>query len=220
MPKLECIGSLDDSRCRNIFRSSCGRCPLGGSPNCKVNSWQHELKQLRSVILDCGLVEESKWGVPCYTYKGKNVLTLSALKEFAAISFFKGSLLKDSDNILGAPGKNSQAARYIKVKDVQQALDLEKTIKAYVFEAIEVENAGLKVAFRKNPEPIPEELQTKLDSDSFLKTAFEALTPGRQRGYILYFSAPKQSKTRESRIEKCTEQILNGIGLHDKYQSN
>ena len=196
----------------------CGRCPLGGTKDCKVNNWQGELYQLRRIILDCGLNEESKWGVPCYTHWGRNVLTLSALKEFAAITFFKGSLLRDSNGMLSAPGKNSQAARYLKITAVQQALEKEKIIKTYIYEAIEVEKAGLKVAFNKSPEPTPEELHTRLEEDPFLKAAFEALTPGRQRGYILYFSAPKQSATRMSRIEKCTEQILNGIGLHDHYK--
>ncbi len=201
------------------FADGCGRCPLGATPDCKVNTWQKELVQLRSVILDCGLTEESKWGVPCYTYQGKNILTLSGLKEFAAVSFFKGSLLGDPERMLTAPGKNSQAARYLKITNPKQVLEREKLIKAYIFEAVEVERAGLKVEFKRNPEPIPEELQNRLEEDPFFKAAFEALTPGRQRGYILYFSAPKQSKTRESRIEKCTEQILNGVGLHDHYKA-
>ncbi len=204
----------------DYFTEGCGRCPLGSTPDCKVNGWSEELRLLRRIIIDCGLTEESKWGVPCYTHKGKNILTLSALKKFVAISFFKGSLLKDASGILSAPGPNSQAARYLRITNTQQVPDNEKIIKEYIFEAIEVEKAGLKVAFNKNPEPIPEELQIRLEEDLFLKSAFEALTPGRQRGYILYFSAPKKSETRVSRIEKYSEQILNGIGLHDQYRMN
>ncbi len=202
----------------DYFTEGCGRCPLGGTPDCKVNSWTQELHAMRRIILETGLTEESKWGVPCYTHNGKNVLTLSALKEFAAISFFKGSLLQDPEKLLSAPGPNSQAARYVKITDTEQVARNEQHIKAYIFEAIEVEKAGLSVEFKKNPEPIPEELEAKLEEDPFLKSAFEALTPGRQRGYILHFSAPKKSETRVSRIEKCTEQILNGIGLHDHYK--
>ncbi len=194
----------------------CMRCPLGATPACKVNDWQDELRYLRRLILNCGLTEELKWGAPCYTYQGKNVLMLSALKEFTAISFFKGSLLKDSDHLLIAPGKNSQAARYIKVTDSKQVLEQEKSIKACIFEAVEVEKAGLKVAFKKNLEPIPEEFQQALDENPALRTAFEALTPGRQQGYILHFSQPKQSKTRVSRIEKYVPKILAGKGFHDR----
>ena len=197
----------------------CMRCKLGGTPECKVNNWREELQQLRRVILDCGLTEELKWSAPCYTYKDKNVLMLSALKEFAAIGFFKGSLLKDTDGILSAPGENSQAARYLKITDARQVIEKEKVIKAYIFEAVEVEKAGLKVKFKKNPEPVPDELEDKFAEDPVLKVAFKTLTPGRQRGYILYFSQPKQSKTRASRIEKCIPKIMNGEGLHDKYKS-
>ena len=196
----------------------CMRCKLGGTPECKVNDWREELRILRSIVLDCGLTEELKWGVPCYTFQGKNVLLVSALKEYAALSFFKGVLLRDTNGMLTAPGENSQASRLIKFTNVQEIIEMEATLKAYVYEAIEVEKAGLKVNFKKNPEPIPEELEKKFEEDPVLKTAFEALTPGRQRGYILYFSAPKQSKTRVSRIEKSIGKILNGEGLHDKYK--
>ncbi len=195
----------------------CGRCPLGGTSGCKVHKWPEELKKLRSIVLDCGLNEELKWGVPCYTYQNENILIVSAFKEFCAISFFKGSLLSDTNRILVKPGENSQAARYIKFTHFQEIIEKESILKAYIFEAIEVERAGLKVKFKKNPEPIPDELTQKLDEDPFFKTAFEELTPGRQRGYILYFSQPKQSKTRITRIEKCVPKILNGEGLHDKY---
>lgn len=195
----------------------CGRCPLGGTSGCKVHKWPEELKKLRSIVLDCGLKEELKWGVPCYTYQNKNILIVSAFKEFCTISFFKGSLLNDTKRILVKPGGNSQAARYIKLTHIQEIIENESILKTYIFEAIEVEKAGLKVDFKPNPEPIPDELTQKLDEDPFFKTAFEELTPGRQRGYILYFSKPKQSKTRVARIEKCVPKILNREGLHDKY---
>lgn len=194
----------------------CGRCPLGGTPQCKVHNWEEELKMLRAIVLDCGLTEALKWGVPCYAFQQSNVLIVSAFKDYCALSFFKGALLQDTDNILEKPGKNSQAARLIKFTDTGTIAEMESTLKSYIFEAVEVEKAGLKVTFKKNPEPIPEELQKKMAEDPMLETAFAALTPGRQRGYILYFSAPKQSKTRESRIEKCREKIFMGKGLNDR----
>ncbi|MEQ9308966.1 MAG: YdeI/OmpD-associated family protein [Balneolaceae bacterium] len=199
--------------------NGCMRCPLGATPECKVNDWIEELKLMRQILLETELTEELKWSAPCYTFDGNNVLMLSALKDSTVVSFFKGSLMKDPHGILTAPGKNSQAARYVKVTSIQQIHELEESIKAYVKEAIEIEKADLKVEFKQNPEPIPEELQWKLDKDPIFKNAFESLTPGRQRGYIIHFSQPKQSKTRESRIEKCIPNILNGIGMHDHYKS-
>jgi uncharacterized protein YdeI (YjbR/CyaY-like superfamily) len=198
-----------------FFTDGCGRCPLGGTPACKVHTWQRELTMLRTIILDCGLVEECKWGVPCYTFNRNNVLVLSALKECATIGFFKGALLQDADGVLTKPGENSQVVRMFRFTQVQEIVKMERIIKSYIYEAIELEKAGLKVTFKKNPEPVPDELQNKFDEDPSLETAFFALTPGRQRGYILYFSAPKQAKTRESRIEKCTPMIFSGKGLHD-----
>ena len=194
----------------------CGRCPLGGTPNCKVNSWQEELHQLRRIILDTGLTEELKWGVPCYTFEKSNIAIVSALKECCVLSFFKGALLNDQHKLLDKPGENSQAARVIRFTNVQEILQVEPILKAHIIEAIEVEKAGLKVALKKNPEPIPEEFQKKLDEIPSLKAAFEALTPGRQRGYIIHFSQPKQSKTRASRVEKCIPMIFDGKGLHDR----
>ena len=198
------------------FTAGCGRCPLGGTPECKVHHWTEELKQLRRIILGCGLNEESKWGVPTYTFQKSNVLILAAFKEYCSISFFKGALLSDTDKILTKPGENTQAGRLIKFTNVQEIAKLKSTIKAYIFEAIEVEKEGLEVNFKKNPEPIPMELQASFEKDPTFKTAFEKLTAGRQRGYILYFSAPKQAKTREARIEKCKPKILVGIGLNDR----
>tara|TARA_R110001592_G_scaffold40582_8_gene133146 strand:- start:3574 stop:4203 length:630 start_codon:yes stop_codon:yes gene_type:complete len=194
----------------------CGRCPLGGTPQCKVNNWPKELKRLRMIALDCGLTEELKWGVPCYTFQNSNIAIVSAFKEYASLSFFKGALLQDPNGILEKPGENTQSARLIKFTDLRQIMDMEPTLKAYIFEAIEVEKAGLQVDFKKDSEPIPEELSKKFNELPDLKSAFEALTPGRQRGYLLYFSQPKQSKTRASRIEKHIVQILEGKGIHDR----
>jgi uncharacterized protein YdeI (YjbR/CyaY-like superfamily) len=203
----------------DYLEAGCGRCALVGTPDCKVHLWTTEIQHLRTILLESGLMEELKWGVPCYTFENKNIALVSALRGYCALSFFKGVLLKDPHNVLEKPGPNSQSDRVIKITSVQQVNELADVLKAYVAEAIEVEKAGLKVEFKQNPEPIPEELQQKLDEDLFFKTAFEELTPGRQRGYILHFSQAKQSKTRFSRIEKCTPKILNGEGLHDKYTS-
>ena len=200
----------------NYLLDGCMRCNLGGTPECKVRGWQEELQILRGIILACELKEELKWSCPCYTHEGKNVLMMSALKDSATISFFKGSLLKDPEKILIKPGSNSQAARYLKFTSVNDIVASEKTIKTYVREAIALETVGAKVVFKKDPEPIPEELQTKLNDDPILRSAFEALTPGRQRGYILHFSQPKQPKTRTSRIENCIPKILQGKGYHDR----
>jgi uncharacterized protein YdeI (YjbR/CyaY-like superfamily) len=168
------------------------------------------------IVLDCGLTEELKWGVPCYTFEKSNVLVLSAFNEYCALSFFKGALLKDRNEILIRQTENTQATRQIRFTNVQEVCELESVLKSYIYEAIEVEKAGLKVDYKKTAEfIIPEEFQNKLDKVPALKTAFESLTPGRQRAYILYFSQPKQPKTRESRVEKYMQQILNGKGLND-----
>ena len=207
---------------RNVddyLAEGCGRCPLGGTADCKVHDWEEELQYLRRIILDSGLTEEVKWGVPCYTLQGKNVLLLSAFKHYCSISFFKGALLDDPKGILVKAGPNSQAARLLKFTNMEEVKAVEADIPSYLFEAIKVQKAGLKVEFKQNPEPVPEELQQKMEEDAVFKAAFEALTPGRQRGYILHFSQPKQSKTRVSRIESCTPKILNGEGLHDTYTS-
>jgi uncharacterized protein YdeI (YjbR/CyaY-like superfamily) len=179
----------------------------------KAKKWQEEMKKLRRISLDCGLTEELKWGKPCYTFQNSNVVIIQGFKEFCALLFCKGALLKDRHGILKKFGW--QAARRIPFTDVREILEMGPILRAYIFEAIEADKAGLKVNYKKKPEPIPEELQNKLDEIPALKTAFNALTPGRQRAYILYFSAAKQSKTRESRVEKCMRQILNGRGLND-----
>jgi len=179
----------------------------------KTRKWQEEMKKLRRISLDCGLTEELKWGKPCYTFQTSNIVIIQGFKEFCALLFCKGALLKDPNGILKKFGW--QAARRIPFTNVREIVEMEPILKAYIHEAIEVEKAGLEVNFKKNPEPIPEELQNKLDQIPALKTAFDALTPGRQKAYVLYFSAPKQSKTRGSRVEKCMQQILNGKGLDD-----
>ena len=181
----------------------------------KTKQWQAEIAKLRTIILDGQLTEELKWGKPCYMFQDSNLLIIQGFKEYCALMFCKGALLKDPNRLLVKPGENTQAGRQIRFTNLQGIVELEPVLKAYIHEAIEAEKAGLKVDFKKNPEPVPEELQNKFEEIPALKTAFEALTPGRQRAYILYFSAPKQSKTRESRIEKCMPQILNGKGLND-----
>ncbi|MFZ3078764.1 MAG: YdeI family protein [Bellilinea sp.] len=183
----------------------------------KSEKWQEELEKLRRIVLDCQLAEELKWGVPCYTFQKNNIVLMHIFKEYCALLFFKGALLKDAKGILIQQTKETQAARQIRFTHVREIVDMEPILKAYIYEAIEVENAGLKVNFKKTAEfTMPEEFQNKLDENAALKTAFDALTPGRQRAYILYFSAPKQSKTRESRVEKYMQQILIGKGLNDQ----
>jgi uncharacterized protein YdeI (YjbR/CyaY-like superfamily) len=179
----------------------------------KAKKWQKEIKELRRISLGCGLTEELKWGKPCYTFQESNVVIIQGFKEFCALLFCKGALLKDRHGILKKFGW--QAARRIPFTHVREIVEMEPILKAYIKEAIEAEKAGLKVNFKKKPEPIPQELQNKFDEIPALKTAFEALTPGRQRGYILYFAGAKQSKTRESRVEKCMPQILKRKGLDD-----
>jgi uncharacterized protein YdeI (YjbR/CyaY-like superfamily) len=182
----------------------------------KAKKWLEEIERLRMIVLDCGLSEELKWGVPCYTFQKTNIVLIHVFREYCALLFFKGALLNDANGILIQQTKNVQAARQIRFTNVREIVKMQPILKAYIHEAIEVEKAGLKVDFKKNTELIiPEELQNKFDEIPALKTAFEALTPGRQRAYILYFSEPKQSKTRESRVEKCIKQILNGKGLND-----
>jgi uncharacterized protein YdeI (YjbR/CyaY-like superfamily) len=182
----------------------------------KAEKWQEEFQKLRSIVLDCRLTEEMKWGVPCYTFQNKNVVLIHGFKEYCALLFMKGALLHDTHSILIRQTENVQAGRQIRFTNIREIDEMEPILKTYINEAIEVEKAGLEVNLKKNTEfIIPEELHNKFDEIPALKTAFEALTPGRQRAYILYFSEPKQSKTRESRVEKCMQQILNGKGLND-----
>ena len=182
----------------------------------KATKWQKEIEKLRKIILDCGLTEELKWGCPCYTFNNSNIVLIHVFKEYCAVLFFKGALLNDASGILVQQTKNVQAARQARFTNLREVRDQEPILKAYIYEAIEVEKAGLKVDLKKTAEyAIPEEFQKKLNKMPALKKAFNALTPGRQRAYLLYFSSPKQSKTRESRVEKSVQQILEGRGLND-----
>lgn len=182
----------------------------------EATKWQKEYVKLRTLILDCGLTEELKWGVPCYTFSKKNVILIHGFKEFCAVLFHKGTLLKDDNNLLVQQTQNVQAARQMRFSSLEEIVEKAPLLKAYIFEAIEVEKAGLKVNFKKTTEyKVPEEFQKELEANNKLKTAFDRLTPGRQRGYLLYFSQPKQSKTREARIEKYLQKIINGQGLND-----
>ncbi|AEE51937.1 YdeI/OmpD-associated family protein [Haliscomenobacter hydrossis] len=182
----------------------------------KAKKWQAELEQLRTIVLDCLLTEELKWGVPCYTFQHNNIVLIHAFKEYCAFLFFKGALLHDAQGILIQQTEHVQAARQIRFTSVQQIVEMEATLKAYIYEAVELGKAGLKVELKKTSEfSIPEEFQHKLAEIPALKTAFHALTPGRQRAYLLHFSAPKQAKTREARIEKWLQQMLDGKGLDD-----
>ena len=182
----------------------------------KAKKWQEEFEKLRMIILDCGLTEELKWGCPCYTFQKSNIVLIHGFKEYCALLFFKGALLKDAKGILIQQTENVQAGRQIRFTNVREIVKIKTILKAYIHEAIDVEKAGLKVNYKKTSEfKVPEEFQNKLDETPALKKAFAALTPGRQRGYIFYFSQPKQSKTREARVEKYMKQILGGKGLDD-----
>ena len=196
----------------------CMRCKYGATPICKVNSWKAELELLRQIVLETELTEEIKWGVPVYTLNGKNIVSINALKHSANISFYKGALLADTHHMLQQQG-NIQSGRLVKFTNAKDIDEVKEILQSYIREAIAVEKSGKKVVFNKNPEPVPLELEQAFEEDPIFKQAFNALTPGRQRGYIIYFSQPKQSPTRAGRIEKYKEQILNGIGLHDKYNS-
>ncbi len=182
----------------------------------RAKNWKEEMKLLRKICLDCGLDEDFKWMHPCYTFQGKNIVLIHGFKEYCALLFHKGALLKDTENILVQQTENVQAARQIRFADIQEIVDLESAIKVYVFEAIEVEKAGLEVKMKTTSEfDMPEELQKKFKENPDLENAFNALTPGRQRGYLLYFSQAKQSKTRESRIEKSIPNIFDGKGYNE-----
>lgn len=182
----------------------------------ELQHWQTEATELRKILLKSPLTEELKWRSPCYTFQNKNVVILGCFKDFCSLSFFKGALLKDPDQVLARPGKNSRAARLIRFTTLQEINDLEPVVQSYILEAIELEKAGRKVDLQQEAVPeLPHELQDQFNSNPALKKAFAALTPGRQRAYLIHFSAPKQSQTRVSRIEKLTPQILEGKGLHD-----
>ncbi|WP_312510373.1 YdeI/OmpD-associated family protein [Chryseobacterium culicis] len=182
----------------------------------EAKQWKKEFEKLRTIALSTELVEDLKWGCPCYTYEGKNIFLIHGFKEYCALLFFKGALMKDPDHILIQQSKNVQAARQIRFTDVKQINDMEQVLRAYMFEAVEIEESGAKVEMKKTKEfEMAEEFQNKLDENPALQKAFKALTPGRQRAYLLHISSAKQSKTREARIEKCIPQIMEGIGLKD-----
>jgi uncharacterized protein YdeI (YjbR/CyaY-like superfamily) len=183
----------------------------------KAQKWQQEFRKLRTIILDCGLSEELKWGVPCYTFQNRNIVLMHGFKEYCALLFIKGALLKDDKGILIQQTKNVQAGRQIRFTTVREIAELEPILKDYIREAIEVEKSGSKVTLKKTSDfSIPNEFQSKLDSIPALRDAFYALTPGRQRAYLFYFSQPKLSRTREARVEKSIDLILDGIGLNDQ----
>lgn len=182
----------------------------------KAKAWQEEINQLRNIVLDCGVTEELKWGCPSYTFNGANIVLIHVFKNYCALLFFKGVLLKDTKGLLVQQTKNVQSARQLRFTSLKEIVKLKAAIKAYIHEAVEVEKAGLKVELKKTREfEMPEEFEAKLKSNSALKTAFKALTPGRQRGYLLYFSSAKQATTREARVEKYLPKILQGKGLDD-----
>lgn len=182
----------------------------------KENNWQEEIRKLRAIILACGLNEELKWGSPCYTFEGHNIVLIHVFKEYCAVLFFKGALLHNNDGILIQQTKNVQAARQVRFTNSKQITEKKAILKAYIHEAIEVEKAGLKITFKKASEfNMPGEFQDKMDKLPGLKKAFQALTPGRQRAYLLHFSQPKQAKTREARVEKNIQRIFDGKGLND-----
>ena len=190
--------------------------PLVDAHISKLKKWQPEFAALRKIILDCGLEEDFKWKQPCYTFQQSNIVIIGSYKEYCVLSFLKGSLLQDVQGVLDKPGENSQSARIIRFTSVSEIERMQPVLHVYIQEAIIVEQSGLKVAFKEiTDHSIPEELQLKLNENSVLNAAFKSLTPGRQRAYYLYFSAPKQSKTRESRIENYTQQIIDGKGLND-----
>ncbi|MCA8920796.1 MAG: YdeI/OmpD-associated family protein [Planctomycetes bacterium] len=206
------ITSVDD-----YLGSGCGRCTLFETPECKVHAWQEALRSLRKLALESGLTEAVKWSQPCYTFQGKNVAMIMAFKESAALSFFKGALLRDPQRVLELPGENSHAGRVIRFKSAKQIAKLRPVLETLLAEAIEVERAGREVPPRSSARSaVPDEVLQVFAEDPALEQAFKALTPGRQRGYLIYVSGAKQAKTRTSRILKHRQQILEGKGLHDR----
>ena len=211
------MSRLRNSTVDDYLAQGCGGCPLYDTPECKVHFWTKELQLLRSIALDCGLTEEVKWDIPCYTWNKKNIVLLGAFKENCVLSFFKGMLLRDEYNILEKPGEHTQSVKLVRFTSVDRVVQLEAILREYLFEAIEIEKAGLKVVLKKTEEyEVVEEFTEAMKQVKGLKTAFEQLTPGRQRGYLLHFSQAKQSKTRQERVEKCIPKILAGKGFADR----
>ncbi len=198
------------------FEVGCGRCSLGGTPQCKALQWTKEFVLMREIILSCGLIEELKWSVPCYTFNGSNILIMAGFKDYCSIAFFKGALLSDPLKKLQFAGENSQSSKMFRFTNVTEIAKMENAIKEYIFEAIELEKSGAKVAFKKIEDYAwPEELEAILKKDKVYKKAFESLTPGRQRGYLMHFSQPKQVQTKIDRINKAKEKVMLGKGLND-----
>jgi len=194
----------------------CGRCEKVGTPECKVNTWRNGLTRLREVVLDTPLTEDRKWGSPCYTFNGHNVVMIGAFNSNYVLSFMKGALLKDPHQLLEAPGEHTQSGRVIRFTNAERVTELAPILKDYLLEAIEIEKAGLKVEFKQTDDyEVPTELQEALDSDTALRDAFQALTPGRQRSYLIHFGSAKQSKTRAARVERCREKIFLGKGFSE-----
>ena len=201
---------------QGYFDFGCGRCELHSTPSCKVNTWRAELSLLRSIALSCGLTEEKKWGVACYTFNDRNIFLIGAFKEYCVLSFFQGALLNDSKNILTKPGEQSQSVRQARFTNAKEIKNIEKDLKQFIRDAIKLSGENVKVALKKIDEyVVPEELEQKLNESPAFKKAYKALTPGRQRGYLIYFSQPKKSETRVARVEKCIPRILQGKGLQD-----
>ena len=194
----------------------CGRCANGGTPNCKVHSWVVEIETLRSIALEKGLVEDIKWSIPCYTFNGKNILVIAAFKEYASIGFFKGALINDPENLLIQSSENTNESRHLRFTSVENIAQLAPQVGHFIDQAIEIEKKGLKIPHKKVDEfPLPEELEAFFDNDPAFKSAFERLTPGRQKGYLIHFNGAKQAATRHSRIQKSYQAILAGKGLND-----
>jgi len=200
------------------LQQGCGRCKLGGTPQCKVHRWQDQIQLLRNILLSCNLTETVKWGVPCYVYNNKNIVLISALKQQCIISFLNGHLLSNSNNLLQKAGINAQKGRIIRFNNTEEIITHTHAIKAFVLEAITIEKKELKTKADVTLLQIPEEFERKMREMPALQIAFYALTPGRQRGYIIHFNAPKQSKTRTERILKNIPKILSGEGFNDAYK--
>jgi uncharacterized protein YdeI (YjbR/CyaY-like superfamily) len=207
---------LTNPRVDPYFSDGCGRCPLGSTPDCRVHLWTEPLRHLRRIALEAGLTEELKWGVPVYTANKKNIVLLGAFKENCVLGFFKGVLLSDPQAILSKQSENIQESRIVRFTEVDTVLQLEPFLKSYIVEAVRIEELGLKVTYKTTADfVVPEEFQQKLDENFELKSAYESLTPGRQRAYLHHFAQPKQSKTREARVLKYIDFILAGKGMHD-----
>lgn len=209
--------TIKPTNVEQFLETGCGRCELGNTPQCKVHSWRDELSELRSIIRSSGLIEEIKWHCPCYTFDGKNILMLSALKSAATVSFFKGALINDPDKLLEKPGENSEHARYLKVTSIDSVKSVRDSLKSFIEQAIKISQSGQKIPTKVvSRDDYPVELLATFEHDSDYSAAFGALTPGRQRGYLLHFNGAKQSKTRESRILKSRDKVLSGKGWNER----